>query len=289
MIPKIELRDISYVYGAGTPFENTALKNVNLKIESGKITGLIGHTGSGKSTLVRLLNGLEKATYGQILLDGVDIWEKPKEISKVRFRVGLVMQYPEYQLFEETVARDIGFGPKNMGLDSEEIKKRVTECAGLMGLAQSDLGKSPFELSGGQKRRAAIAGILAMRPEVLILDEPAAGLDPEGRSLIFNAIEDYRRKENATVLIVSHSMEDMAVRCDDIIVLSHGETVLSGSKDAVFSDPQKLIDAGLDVPEITQLAMIMAEKGFRFEKTIYTVSDAANEIMKYLSKKGGDL
>ena len=289
MIPKIELKDISYVYGEGTPFENPALKNVNMKIETGKITGLIGHTGSGKSTLVRLLNGLERATSGQILLDGFDIWEKPKEIGKVRFRVGLVMQYPEYQLFEETVARDIGFGPKNMGLDADEIERRVTECAGLMGLAKSDLEKSPFELSGGQKRRAAIAGILAMHPEVLILDEPAAGLDPEGRNMIFNAIEDYRRKENATVLIVSHSMEDMAVRCDDIIVLSHGETVLSGSKDSVFSDPHKLIDAGLDVPEITRLAMIMVAKGFRFEKPIYTVSDAADDITKYLSMKGGEL
>jgi len=216
---KLELIDVNYIYGAGTPFESVALKNINLIIESSKITGIIGHTGSGKSTMVRLFNGLERPSSGKVLLDGSDIWEDPKSIGKVRFKVGLVMQYPEYQLFEETVAADIAFGPTNMGLDKDEIATRVVHYSQLVGLDPSVLEKSPFELSGGQKRRVAIAGIMAMKPEVLVLDEPAAGLDPEGRRNIFDAIEEYRRSENATVIIVSHSMEDMAERCDNIAVL----------------------------------------------------------------------
>jgi energy-coupling factor transport system ATP-binding protein len=286
MNKKIELQSVSYVYGERTPFEITALKNVNLNIEAGSVTGIIGHTGSGKSTLVRLLNGLERPASGKVLLDGVDIWEKPKEIGKVRYRVGLVMQYPEYQLFEETVAADIAYGPKNMGLDEEAVEERVKKYAALVGLSEEDLQKSPFELSGGQKRRAAIAGIMAMKPDVLVLDEPAAGLDPVGRNLIFDAIEEYRAVEGATIIIVSHSMEDMAVRCHRVVVMSDGQVVADGTRDEVFSDADKLVSVGLDVPEITKLAALLASRGFDFGKTVYTVEDAADVICRALS--GGD-
>jgi energy-coupling factor transport system ATP-binding protein len=287
MNKKIELRDVSYVYGERTPFEITALKNVNLNIEAGSVTGIIGHTGSGKSTLVRLFNGLEKPASGKVLLDGVDIWQKSKEIGKVRFRVGLVMQYPEYQLFEETVAADIAYGPKNMGLDDDTIEARVKKYAELVGLSEADLQKSPFELSGGQKRRAAIAGIMAMKPEVLVLDEPAAGLDPVGRNLIFDAIEEYRTVEGATIIIVSHSMEDMAARCDRVIVMSEGQVVANGTRDEVFADAEKLLSVGLDVPEITKLAMLLSARGFDFGKTVYTLSDAVDIIYDSLSGGGG--
>jgi energy-coupling factor transport system ATP-binding protein len=286
MNKKIELQSVSYVYGERTPFEITALKNVNLNIEAGSVTGIIGHTGSGKSTLVRLLNGLERPASGKVLLDGVDIWEKPKEIGKVRYRVGLVMQYPEYQLFEETVAADIAYGPKNMGLDEEAVEERVKKYAALVGLSEEDLQKSPFELSGGQKRRAAIAGIMAMKPDVLVLDEPAAGLDPVGRNLIFDAIEEYRAVEGATIIIVSHSMEDMAVRCHRVVVMSDGQVVADGTRDEVFSDADKLVSVGLDVPEITKLAALLASRDFDFGKTVYTVEDAADVICRALS--GGD-
>ncbi len=286
MNKKIELRDVSYVYGERTPFEITALKNVSLNIEAGSVTGIIGHTGSGKSTLVRLFNGLERPASGSVLLDGEDIWQKPKEIGKIRFRVGLVMQYPEYQLFEETVAADIAYGPKNMGLDDDAVEARVKKYAALVGLSEDDLQKSPFELSGGQKRRAAIAGIMAMNPEVLVLDEPAAGLDPVGRNLIFDAIEEYRTVEGATVIVVSHSMEDMAVRCHRVIVMSDGKVVAEGTRDEVFSNADKLVSVGLDVPEITRLAMLLSARGFDFGKTVYTVSDAADVLCHALS--GGD-
>ena len=284
---KIELINVNYVYSAGSPFAAHALENINLNIESGKITGIIGHTGSGKSTLVRLLNGLEHPTSGKVLLDGSDIWENPKQIGKIRFRVGLVMQYPEYQLFEETVAADIAFGPKNMGLDKDEIDTRVMHYSQLVGLHQSVLAKSPFELSGGQKRRVAIAGIMAMKPEVLILDEPAAGLDPEGRRTIFDAIEEYRRSENATIIIVSHSMEDMAERCDNIAVLYNSKLIASGSVSSVFSSPEILINAGLDVPEITKIAMILTEKGVAIDRPIYTVQQAVDFILKSVGGGNG--
>jgi energy-coupling factor transport system ATP-binding protein len=277
---KIELINVNYVYSAGSPFAAHALENINLNIESGKITGIIGHTGSGKSTLVRLLNGLERPTSGKVFLDGRDIWENPKQIGKIRFRVGLVMQYPEYQLFEETVAADIAFGPKNMGLDKEEIDTRVMHYSQLVGLDQSVLAKSPFELSGGQKRRVAIAGIMAMKPEVLVLDEPAAGLDPEGRRTIFDAIEEYRRTENATIIIVSHSMEDMAERCDNIAVLYNSKLIASGSVSSVFSSPEILIKSGLDVPEITKIAMILSENGIKIDRPIYTVQQAVEFILE---------
>lgn len=277
---KIELINVNYVYSAGSPFAAHALENINLNIESGKITGIIGHTGSGKSTLVRLLNGLERPTSGKVFLDGRDIWENPKQIGKIRFRVGLVMQYPEYQLFEETVAADIAFGPKNMGLDKDEIDTRVMHYSQLVGLDQSVLAKSPFELSGGQKRRVAIAGIMAMKPEVLVLDEPAAGLDPEGRRTIFDAIEEYRRTENATIIIVSHSMEDMAERCDNIAVLYNSKLIASGSVSSVFSSPEILIKSGLDVPEITKIAMILSENGIKIDRPIYTVQQAVEFILE---------
>ena len=282
---KLELRDVSYVYGGGTPFEAHALKNINLNIESGSITGIIGHTGSGKSTLVRLFNGLERPSSGVVLLDGEDIWKEPKKIGKIRFRVGLVMQYPEYQLFEETVKADIAFGPKNMGLAQEEIDKRVEKYSSLIGLDKDILEKSPFELSGGQKRRVAIAGIMAMKPDVLVLDEPAAGLDPEGRNNLFEAIEEYRKSENATVIIVSHSMEDMSERCDKIAVLSDGKMIADGNTDEIFSNPKILIDAGLDVPEISRIAILLKDRGFYSDSPIYTVDQAVEFVLK--KKSGG--
>ncbi len=278
----IELDHVSFIYGEGTPFETKALNDVSFSVQSGSITGLIGHTGSGKSTLVRLLNGLEKPSSGKVYLNGKDIWEKPKKIGELRFKVGLVMQYPEYQLFEETVARDIAFGPKNMGLPETEINERVKHYAAVAGLDETDLEKSPFDLSGGQKRRAAIAGIMAMRPEVLILDEPAAGLDPEGRKTIFDAIERYRTELSATVIIVSHSMEDMAERCDRIVILKDGCLVDSGDRAAIFSHPERLVAAGLDMPEITRLFMLLSDAGLPVGG-IYTVSDAADAICALIS------
>lgn len=278
---ELTLEHISYIYGARTPFEIKALDDVSLTVCEGSVTGIIGHTGSGKSTLVQLFNGLERPTSGRVLLDGKDIWEKPKEIKKVRFRVGLVMQYPEYQLFEETIRADIAFGPKNIGLSEEEIDERVKEAAELVGLEPILLDKSPFDLSGGQKRRAAIAGIMAMRPEILVLDEPAAGLDPKGRDTILQAIREYGKKTGSTVIIVSHSMEDMATYCDDIIVMAHGKVHLSGSRDAVFAHARELCEVGLDVPQITRLALLLRERGVRMPDGVYTV-DAALDALRPL-------
>ena len=271
---KLVLENVSYIYGAHTPFEIKALDNVDLSVREGSVTGIIGHTGSGKSTLVQLFNGLERPTAGRVLLDGADIWEKPKEMQKIRFRVGLVMQYPEYQLFEETIRADIAFGPKNMGLSEEEITYRVQEAAELVGLDPLLLDKSPFDLSGGQKRRAAIAGVMAMRPEVLVLDEPAAGLDPQGRDGILKGIRDYGKRTGSTVIIVSHSMEDMATYCDDIVVMAHGRVHLCGTRDEVFANARALTEVGLGVPEITRLAMLLEERGIELPKGIYTVEAA---------------
>ena len=226
---KLELKDVSHVYGARTPFERQALREVNIGFETGLVTGLIGHTGSGKSTLVQMLNGLIRPTHGKVLLDGKDIWEKPKEIRSVRFRVGLVMQYPEYQLFDETVGRDIGFALRNKGCSEETIKEKVTEAAERVGLSPALLSKSPFDLSGGQRRRAAIAGVLVMDPEVLVLDEPAAGLDPRGRAEILGYLYRYRETKGATVILVSHSMEDMAQYCDRVCVMRDGEIYADGT------------------------------------------------------------
>ena len=279
---KIKLENVSFLYGKGTAYCKEALKNVNIEIKEGSITGLIGHTGSGKSTMLQLLNGLSTPSDGRVYLDGEDIWQKPKEIGKVRYRVGLVMQYPEYQLFEETVEKDIAFGPKNMGLSNEEISERIREAIDFVGLSPDVLQKNPFDLSGGQKRRVAIAGVIAMRPEVLVLDEPAAGLDPQGRDVILDGVFKYREKTGATIIIVSHSMEDMARLCDDIIVLSHGEVVLHGSRDEVFSESQMLEKIGLAVPQITLLMHELSARGINVNNGIYTESAAVEEIARLM-------
>jgi len=281
---KITLENVTYIYGKGTPFEIKALDGVNLDIHEGTITGIIGHTGSGKSTMVQLFNGLTKPMEGKIFLDGQDIWEKPKEIGKIRFRVGLVMQYPEYQLFEETVEADIAYGPKNMGLDEAEIQRRVADAARFVGLEPEMLKKSPFDLSGGQKRRAALAGIIAMRPEVLVLDEPAAGLDPRGRDAILNGICSYQKESGATVIIVSHSMEDMARYCDEIIVMDHAKVRMSGPRDEIFARSDELIDAGLDIPEITKLIWLLRSRGIAVDSSIYTVDRAEQELLRLFGR-----
>ena len=271
---KITVENVSYVYSAKTPFEVHALDGVNINIESNCITGIIGHTGSGKSTLVQMFNGLLRPTSGRILIDGVDIWEKPRNISDFRYRVGLVMQYPEYQLFEETVEADIAFGPKNMGLDADEVTKRVLEAADFVGLDRENLKKSPFDLSGGQKRRAAIAGIMAMKPEVLVLDEPSAGLDPAGKTAIFEGISKYAQATGSAVIIVSHSMDDMAKYCENIIVMSHSKVVMSGKRQEIFSRGDELESIGLGVPQMTYLMRLLSEKGINVPESIYTVDDA---------------
>ncbi len=276
----VTLEHVSYTYEPGTPFAVKALDDVCLSVREGSITGIIGHTGSGKSTMVQLFNGLEKPSEGRILLDGKDIWEDPKKMQEIRFRVGLVMQYPEYQLFEETVRADIAFGPKNMGLSDEEIADRVRKTAAIVGLTEEQLDKSPFDLSGGQKRRAAIAGVMAMRPEVLVLDEPAAGLDPLGRDVILQAVRDYGRQTGATVIIVSHSMEDMAAYCDDIVVMAHAKDFLNGTRDEVFAHAAELRSVGLDVPQITHLALLLSERGLKLPSGIYTVDAALHALQQ---------
>lgn len=281
----IKLENVSYVYSKGTPFERIALNNVSVGFRKGRITGLIGHTGSGKSTLVNLLNALNKPTEGRVLLNGEDIWEKPKEISKIRFKVGLVMQYPEYQLFDETVEQDIGFGPRNLGLSPDDIKERVYEAASITGITEDMLQKSPFDLSGGQKRRVAIAGILAMRPEVLVLDEPAAGLDPRGRREILGNLSKYLEKNDASIILVSHSMEDMAYYCDDVVVMNNGRIFKSGTVDEIFSEASDLAEVGLDVPVISKIAAGLRLKGLDLKGTLYTVDGVKNAILDYM--KGG--
>ena len=278
----LELIDISYVYGKGTPFEKKALNNISVGFERGKVTGLIGHTGSGKSTLISLLNGLQRPSSGTVLLNGVDIWEKPKEIASVRFKVGLVMQYPEYQLFDETVRRDIGFAPRNLGLSEEEIERRVVEAAGFAGVGDDLMESSPFELSGGQKRRVAIAGVIAMHPDVLVLDEPAAGLDPKGRKEILSGLRKFASEMGTTVILVSHSMEDMAHYCDNVVVMNHAEVVASGTVSEVFSNPQVLADAGLDVPVVAKIAHRLIEMGINLEGELYTVNGVKKAIIDYI-------
>ena len=274
----IELRDVSFVYGKKTPYEITALDNVSLNIEENLITGLIGHTGSGKSTLVQMLNGILRPSKGTVIIDGEDIWKKPKQIAKVRYKVGMVMQYPEYQLFADTVKEDIAYGPKNMGLSAEEIEKRVLESAEFCGIDKETLSKSPFDLSGGQKRRVALAGVMAMNPKILVLDEPAAGLDPKGRREILGGIKKYREKSGTTVVIVSHSMEDMAMYCDRVVVMSHSKLLLNGTAKEVFSSSQLLKENGLDVPEITSLAIKLREKGIEIPNNVYTVDEALKSL-----------
>lgn len=283
---KIEIKNVTHIYGEGTPFRHMALHDVSLCFGENRITGLLGHTGSGKSTLVQLLNGLLRPTEGQVLLDGLDIWKDPKKIRDIRFRVGLVFQYPEYQIFEETVARDIAYGPQNMGLSTEEINRRVQDAMAFCGLHEELRDKSPFELSGGQKRRVAIAGILAMEPDVLILDEPAAGLDPIGREEILGGIWSYQRQRHSTVMIVSHSMEDIARYADEVVVLDHGELKLHGSRSEVFSQGKKLAECGLDVPQITHLMQRLRQNGLAVREDIFTVNDAVCELHTFLSKGG---
>lgn len=278
--PKLRIEGVSFFYGKGTPFETKALDDVSLDIRQGALTGIIGHTGSGKSTLVQMFNGLTRPEEGRILLDGEDIWKEPKEIGKIRFRVGLVMQYPEYQLFDETVASDIAYGPRNMKLSEDEIRTRVDEAVSFVGLDRELLSKSPFDLSGGQKRRAAIAGIMAMAPEVLVLDEPAAGLDPQGRKAIFEGIRAYNRKTGCTVIIVSHSMEDMAEYCDDVVVMAHAKCLMAGTRDEIFARSEELIRVGLDIPHITKVAMLLHRAGMPVEAGAYTVEAVREAVLK---------
>ena len=278
----ITVDNVSFVYSPGTPFAVDALDKVSFEIESGKITGIIGRTGSGKSTLVQMFNGLVKPTSGRILLDGKDIWEGGKKMQGLNFKVGLVMQYPEYQLFEETVRKDIAFGPTNMSLSQEEIDDRVAFGVKFCNIDEDILDKSPFDLSGGQKRRVAIAGVMAMKPDVLVLDEPAAGLDPIGREEIFEGIRAFQRDTGTTVIIVSHSMEDMAKYCDANVVLYGGKLFASGSREEIFSMEDKLVEIGLSIPEITALVHVLKDKGFPIEGEYYTVEEAAAAISEIL-------
>lgn len=284
MEPILQVKDVSYIYSAGTPFEHKALENVSFSVERGEFIGIIGHTGSGKSTLMQHLNGLLKPTAGQILLDGKDIWSDKKLTRQSRFRVGLVFQYPEYQLFEETVYKDIAFGPKNMGLKPEEIDSRVREAAGFVGLTEEQLQASPFDLSGGQKRRVAIAGVIAMEPEVLILDEPTAGLDPSGREEILRNIEAYRQAKNAAILMVSHSMDDVARLTDRLLVMCDSRLAMDDTPKAVFARAEELVEMGLSIPHITQVFLQLRKRGLDVEP-VYTV-DQAVALLKQL--KGGD-
>lgn len=281
-----ELRNACYTYSKDTPFEKAAVNDVNVKFEQGKITGIIGHTGSGKSTLSQLLNGLLKVSSGEVYVNDKNIWAEPKKIKEVRFKVGLVFQYPEYQLFDETVRKDISFGPKNMGLDQKEIDERVIEAIRFVGLPEDLLDMSPFDISGGQKRRAAIAGIMAMRPEILVLDEPAAGLDPSGKREIFDRLKQYKDDTHSTLIIISHSMEDMAEFCDNIVVMSDSKVFLSGTVDEVFSHSKELTSVGLTVPQATQILMELKSMGYDVNTAAYTAESAVSEIMKLF--KGGD-
>ncbi len=281
----VELKEVSYIYNKGNPYETRALDNISLTLPGDRITGLIGHTGSGKSTMMQLINGLLTPTSGKVLLDGVDIWAEPKKIRQVRFRAGLVMQYPEYQLFAETVAEDIAYGPRNMGLTEEEVQARVKEGAAFAGLSEALFEKSPFELSGGQKRRAALAGVIAMRPQVLILDEPAAGLDPGGRREILGGVKRYARESGTNVIIVSHSMEDMAMYCDDLVVMAAGKILMHAPCAEVFSRAEELTAVGLDVPQITRVAYALQKHGVDIGKDVYTVDWAHDHLLAWKSQR----
>ena len=285
MASLLEIKNLSHVYSAGTPFQHAALHDVSLCIERGEFIGLIGHTGSGKSTLIQHLNGLLKPTSGKVLFQGEDIWKDVKFTRETRYHVGLVFQYPEYQLFEETVFKDIAFGPKNMGLSEEEIRARVLRAAGFVGIAESELEKSPFDLSGGQKRRVAIAGVIAMEPEVLILDEPTAGQDPAGRESILQNIRDYQKAQNATVIMVSHSMEEIASNVSRLVVMNDGAVVMTGSPREVFANAQELMAIGLDVPQVTRVFLRLREMGLDVDTSVFTVEQALAAVEKY--KKEG--
>lgn len=279
MKPILEVKNLTYIYSAGTPFEHKALDDISFSVERGEFIGIIGHTGSGKSTLMQQLNGLLKPTSGTVLLDGQDIWSDKKLTRQARFRVGLVFQYPEYQLFEETVYKDIAFGPKNMGLSAEEVDRRVREAAGFVGLTEQQLEVSPFDLSGGQKRRVAIAGVIAMEPEVLILDEPTAGLDPVGRSEILGNIQSYRKAKNATIMMVSHSMEDVARLTDRLLVMNGSKLVMDAPPAQVFTHAEELTQMGLNIPQVTQVFLELKKLGLDV-KNVYTIDQAAAEIRR---------
>ena len=285
MAPILEVKNLSHIYSVGTPFQHVALKDVSFSVERGEFNGIIGHTGSGKSTLIQHLNGLLKPTSGTVLLDGKDIWENKATTRQSRFRVGLVFQYPEYQLFEETVYKDIAFGPKNMGLDEAEIDRRVKKAAGFVGLTNEQLNASPFDLSGGQKRRVAIAGVIAMEPEVLILDEPTAGLDPQGREEILQNIQAYREAQNATIMMISHSMNDVAKLTQRLLVMNGACLAMDGTPEEVFERAEELLEMGLDIPEVTQILLTLKKAGLNV-KPVYTQEAAVAQLM---ALEGGSL
>lgn len=281
----LEVKNLTHTYSGNTPFVNDAVSDVSFAVEKGEIIGIIGHTGSGKSTLVQHLNGLLKPTEGEVFIDGENIWDNPKEIRKIRSKVGLVFQYPEYQLFEETVYKDVAFGPKNMGLSEVEIDKTVREAISFVGLDETYLDKSPFDLSGGEKRRVAIAGVMAMKPSVLILDEPCAGLDPKGRNLILSLIEKYRALTESTVIVVSHSMEDISKIASKILVMNNSRLAYYDTVSNVFSHAGELREMGLNIPQITQLFINLKKKGYDVRTDIYNIEDAKKELLGIL--KGG--
>ena len=285
MEPILQVKNLNYIYSIGTPFEHQALKDVSFCVHRGEFIGIIGHTGSGKSTLIQHLNGLLKPTAGQVLLGGRDIWADPKKIRDVRFRVGLVFQYPEYQLFEETVYKDIAFGPTNQGKTGDELDRCVREAARLVGIRDDQLDKSPFELSGGQKRRVALAGVLAMEPEVLVLDEPTAGLDPAGRENLMANIRDFHRNRHTTVILVSHSMDEIAQNVDRILVLKSAHVLMSGAPAEVFARAEELLTAGLDVPQVTRIAMALKARGVDIDPAVYTVEALEKQLLAL--RKGG--
>lgn len=285
-MPVLETQNLTFVYSPGTPFEKTAMADVSLSVEEGDFIGVIGHTGSGKSTLVQHLNGLLKPTSGKVLLEGRDIWAEPGKIRDVRFQVGMVFQYPEHQLFEDTTYKDIAFGPKNMGLSRDEIDMRVRRAAAFVGLKEELLEKSPFELSGGEKRRAAIAGVMAMEPRVLILDEPTAGLDPKGRDMILEQIRAYKEENDTTVLLVSHSMEDVARVAKRVLVMNGGQIAMFAPTAEVFSRAEELESIGLSIPAVTKVFMRLREKGYPVGDNVYTVGQAERRLLSLL--KGGD-
>ena len=280
----IETKNLTYTYGAGTPFSKTAIEDVNIAIKKGEFIGLSGHTGSGKSTLIQQLNGLLRPTSGTVLLNGKDIWEKKKEIRKVRFQVGMVFQYPEYQLFEDTVIKDIGFGPRNMGLSQDEVNQRVMQAVDFVGLDHALLEKSPFDLSGGEKRRAAIAGVIAMDPDVLILDEPTAGLDPQGRDHLLSQIKAYHKQRQNTVILVSHSMEDIARVADRVLVMNESKVFLFDETAKVFSHAKELEQIGLRVPQVTKIMMKLHENGYPVDPAVFTLEQAVKEILPLVQR-----
>ena len=285
-MPIIETHNLSFTYSKGTPFEKKAINNINISINENEIIGIVGHTGSGKSTLIKLFNALLRPSSGQIYLEGKDIWENPKKIREVRFKVGLVFQYPEHQLFEETVYKDISFGPKNMGLTPKDIDTNVINAVKFIDFPMDLLQNSPFELSGGQKRRAAIAGVIAMDPQVLILDEPSAGLDPKGREYLINQISTYHKKRGNTVIFVSHNMEDIAKIADRVLVLDNGNALMFDKPSKVFSNSQKLQQIGLDIPDITKVMIKLRQKGFKLDENIITIEQAASSIKNLINQKG---